>query len=191
MIEHLKGPLPVNLTVDTLSDFELKSKNGGEQLNIFLPPNPQDAHMMISINETFSMVIGGIAEQSWNITAPNKTSLDLIKDSLTKERDPTTNLFYYDHNSQKWTPGPELMHPRHIGSIAGILIDKVTGEEIISVYTDGAKYFDWSILGCMTELNVNQTNKKTIEFQANFWRKVPKIGFLVCITYIFVFGLNM
>ena len=64
MIEHLKGPLPVNLTVDTLSDFELISKNGGEKLNIFLPPNPQDAHMMISINETFSMVIGGIAEQS-------------------------------------------------------------------------------------------------------------------------------
>ena len=172
IIEHEKQALPTNMTVHTFSDFELISKNRGKKLNISLPLNPQDnskselyAHMMIPINETFSMLIGGITEQSWNYTddiTVHKTSVkrDLFKDSLEKEG---TNLtFYYDHDNQKWTQGPEMMHPRYLGSVAGILIDKVTGEEIIAVYTDGAKFFDWSIIGLLREYNVNHTTNHTV-----------------------------
>ena len=156
---------PLNITADSFPDFELISKNGGEKLNISLPPNPQDdskselyAHMMIPINETFSMLIGGIAEQSWkfNNTWPSPDLLDLLKLQ-------GTNLtFYYDRDNQKWIQGPEMMHPRYLGSVAGILIDKVTGEEIIAVYTVGAKFFDSSSLEYLMEYNVNHTTNHTV-----------------------------
>ena len=159
---------PLNMTADSFPDFELISKNGGgEKFNISLPPNPQDdskselyAHMMIPINETFSMLIGGIAEQSWkfNKTWPSPHDpMDLFNHFL------GTNLtFYYDRDNQKWIQGPEMMHPRYLGSVAGILIDKVTGEEIIAVYTDGAKFFDSSSLDYFMEYNLNHTTNHTV-----------------------------
>ena len=160
---------PLNITADSFPDFELISKNGGEKLNISLPPNPQDdskselyAHMMIPINETFSMLIGGVAEQSWTWSPPKHPSFGLYPFSQSRG----TNLtFYYDHDNQKWTQGPELMHPRYLGSVAGILIDKVTGEEIIAVYTVGAKFFDYLSIWneCeILEYNVNHTTNHTV-----------------------------
>ena len=166
IIEHEKRAVPTNMTVHTFSDFELISKNRGKKLNISLPLNPQDnskselyAHMMIPINETFSMLIGGVAEQSWTWSPPKHPSFGLYPFSQSRG----TNLtFYYDHDNQKWTQGPELMHPRYLGSVAGILTDKVTGEEIIAVYTVGAKFFDSSPLEYLMEYNVNHTTNHTV-----------------------------
>ena len=65
-------------------------------------------HVMVAINNTCTMVIGGYSESY------------------------TASTFYYDHNEGEWTTGPSLMEARD-GHAAGIVTDEVTDENFVAV----------------------------------------------------------
>ena len=73
-------------------------------------------HVMVAINSTCSLVIGGRPEASGNSAA----------------------TFFYDHIEGEWINGPSLMQGRILHA-AGIVTDEVTDEHFIAV-TGGFNY---------------------------------------------------
>ena len=73
-------------------------------------PMARYGHAMVSINRTFSMVIGG-----------NDGSYS-----------GTSSTFYYDHNEGEWIDGPSLMQARAYHA-AGFVTDEVTDEHFLAV----------------------------------------------------------
>ena len=81
-------------------------------------------HTLITINSTFSMLIGG---ETYNLD--EGTTIDLT--------------YYFDHYNQAWFDGPRLNRARYFHG-AGIVTDLITREKLV-VVTGGA-YYDEEVL---------------------------------------------
>ena len=77
-------------------------------------PMANNAHAMVAINSTCSMVIGGSSNDYYALT------------------------FFYDHNEGEWINGPSLMQARY-SHAAGIVTDEVTDEHFVAA-TGGFGY---------------------------------------------------
>ena len=78
-------------------------------------------HAMISINETSSLLIGGIDGND-------------IMDST----------YYFSHETEQWTEGPKLIQARN-SHTAGLITDKITNE-IFAIVVGGEKYVSTDVL---------------------------------------------
>ena len=79
-------------------------------------------HTLITINSTFSMLIGG---ETYNLD--EGTTIDLT--------------YYYDHYNQAWFDGPELKIARYLHG-AGVVTDLITKERFV-VVTGGSSDSDF------------------------------------------------
>ena len=68
-------------------------------------------HSALNINNTFSMITGGKIKKSYTCSL---------------------NTYYFNHKTQKWTPGPKLIKERY-GHTAGIVADRDTNENHVVV----------------------------------------------------------
>ena len=73
-------------------------------------PIPISYHALVAIDNTLSMLIGGIT--TGNV--------------------PTQTTHYFDHQGHSWIQGPDLMQAR-IAHAAGVVIDEVTNEKFVTV----------------------------------------------------------
>ena len=73
-------------------------------------PMPLEQHAILAINSSCSMVIGGMNGDTFDVTS----------------------TFYYDHNNDVWTNGPNLNQARY-DHAAGIVIDEFTDENYVAV----------------------------------------------------------
>ena len=101
-------------------------------------------HAMVAINNTCSMVIGGLSSGGTS-----------------------TSTFYYDHNEGEWTTGPSMMQARK-NHAAGIVTDEVTNENFVAV-TGGFYYSavdSTEILqdGEWVQGNINDATMYTLSF---------------------------
>ena len=94
-------------------------------------------HAMVAINNTCSMVIGGVSSEGY-----------------------PASTFYYDHNEGKWTTGPSLIQARD-GHAAGVVTDEVTDENFVAVTGGyGSGYLDTTEFlqdGIWVQGNINDT----------------------------------
>ena len=144
MTEHLHEvwifPVLDDFQFKITNDIEIITKNGEKKSGVILPPNHQCqssgelyTHQMISINETFSMLIGGICGASGIFDDWNSGIFDDYDKNSTKL------TFYFNHLSKEWSQGPDLLDPEFRFG-AGVLKDKVTKEEMVAVYKDIIPY---------------------------------------------------
>ena len=87
-------------------------------------------HVMININDTFTMIVGGSSE----ITLENE-SIGMVQDPFEYTITRTTT---YDHTTKIWRDGPKLNKPRQDHAI-GTVIDEATLVKLIFV-TGGYHY---------------------------------------------------
>ena len=97
--------------INTTEFITLEGNRPGPNL-----PLPVDAHALVAINDTCSMLIGGI----------------------TSEFVVTVSTFYFQHENQIWTQGPDLIQAREHHAV-GIVTDEVTHEKFV-VVTGGVIY---------------------------------------------------
>ena len=102
-----------------LDSSELISSDGSteEGPSLSWPVYAKDSHAIVSINETSSLLIGGA--QIWMAAGQLQS----------KVMDET---FYFNHETDQWTFGPELIQARKAHT-AGLITDKVTRETFVIV----------------------------------------------------------
>ena len=105
---HIFGGRDLN-TNSFLESTEIISKDGETSSSINLP-SPLAAHVIVSVNDSVSIIIGG--------ETYSNGALDLT--------------WYYNHITRKFTQGPKLLNGRRLHT-AGTLIDQGTNEKLIVV----------------------------------------------------------
>ena len=120
-------------------------------------PTSIDSHALVAVDDTLSMLIGGSFLFEYNMI--------------------TQKTYYFDHQSQNWIQGPNLMQARWQHA-AGIVTDQVTNEELIIV-TGGDHN---GILLDSTEMLFNNQwhqGKIAYSFVINHIQELD----VICITY--------